>query len=97
MTVDVCGPPPEINHGFILEGDKPFTTAGHVVQYACADSWNLTGSPNVTCQNSGQWTTPPECVELTNSSGSFNSYLLVVKVVVFLTFKNGLKAFVWWC
>ena len=95
--VDVCGPTPGINHGFILEGDKLFTTVGHVVHYACYHSWILTGNANSTCQMSGEWTTPPECVKLTNSSGSFNSYLLAVKITVFLTFKNGLKAFVWWC
>ena len=96
MPVDVCGPPPEIKHGFILEGDKPFTTAGHVVHYACDDSWNLTGTgnPNTTCQKSGEWTTPPECVTLTNSSASFNSYFLALKVTVFLAFKHGLKTLV---
>ena len=92
MQVDVCGPPPDINHGFILEGDKPFTSAGHVVQYACNDSWVLTGSSNVTCHKSGEWTTPPECVTLTNSSASFNSYFLAVKITVFLTFKNSLNS-----
>ena len=63
MQVDVCGPPLEINHGFILEGIIPFTREGHVVQYACNDSWILTGNPNSTSQTSGDWTAIPECVE----------------------------------
>ena len=63
MEVDVCGPPLEINHGFILEGSIPFAREGHVVQYACNDSWILTGSPNSTCMASGEWTTPPACLE----------------------------------
>ena len=65
MQVDVCGPPLEINHGFIMEGSIPFTREGDVVQYACNDSWILTGNPNSTCQQGGEWTAIPECVEPT--------------------------------
>ena len=90
MQVDVCGPPLKINHGFILEGDKPFTTAGHMVHYACNDSWVLTGSSNSTCQKSGQWTTVPECSKPINmimiiclGVGGFIGLVLVVTLGVY--------------
>ena len=88
---DVCGPPPEINHGFILGKQIPFAKQGHVVHYACNDSWNLTGSPKSTCQKSGEWTTPPQCVKhLVNlvmiiclGVGGFIVLILIVSSVVY--------------
>ena len=90
MTVDVCGPPLEINHGFILEGSIPFAREGHVVRYACNDSLILTGSPNSTCQKSGEWTTVPECSKPINmimiiclGVGGFIGLVLVVTLSVY--------------
>ena len=61
MEVDVCSPPLQVNHGFILSEMIPYAREGDVVQYACNDSWTLTGSPNSTCQKGGEWTTVPQC------------------------------------
>ena len=87
MQVDVCGPPLKIKHGFILEGDKPFTTAGHVVQYACNDSWVLTGSSNSTCQKSGEWSAVPDCSKPLNMIMviclGIGGFIVLVLVVTF--------------
>ena len=90
MQVDVCGPPLKINHGFILEGDMPFAREGHVVQYACNDSWVLTGSSNSTCQKSGEWSAVPECAKPLNmimiiclGVGGFIVLVLVVTLGVY--------------
>ena len=90
---DICGPPPEINHGFILERNIPFAKEGHVVHYACNDSWILTGSPNSSCQKSGEWTLPPECVKpikplsvtliICLALGGFIALVLIVTLVVY--------------
>ena len=53
MQVDVCGPPLEINHGFILEGILPFAREGQMVHYACDKPFSLSGPSNSTCQKSG--------------------------------------------
>ena len=90
MKVDVCGPPPEINHGFILEGRFPFAREGHVVHYACNNSWVLTGSSNSTCQKSGEWSAVPECFKPINmimiiclGVGGFIVFVLVVTLGVY--------------
>ena len=62
MKDEVCGPPPKIEHGYIVGGSIPYGKEGQVVQYKCDIMWwRMTGSPNVTCQASGAWTTPPYC------------------------------------
>ena len=90
MQVDVCGPPLKINHGFILEGRFPFAREGHVVQYACNDSWVLTGGSNSTCQKSGEWSAVPECSKPINmimiiclGVGGFIVFVLVVTLGVY--------------
>ena len=89
MTVDVCGPPPEINHGFILEGNMPFARVGHAVHYACYESYSLSGPSNSTCRKSGDWTAVPECDEpismimlICVSIGGFTLLVLIVSVGV---------------
>ena len=58
---DLCGPPPEVTHGYVLEGSVPLAKAGEAVHYGCNDSMSQEGSPNSTCLATGQWSTPPEC------------------------------------
>ena len=89
MTIDVCGPPPELNHGFILEGDMPFASAGHVVHYACDESYSLSGPSNSTCRKSGEWTGVRECDKpistillICVSIGAFTFLVVIVSVGV---------------
>ena len=89
MQIDVCGPPLEINHGFILEGNMPFAREGHVVHYACDESYSLSGPTNSMCRKSGEWTAVPECNKpismillICVSIGGFTLLVLVVSVGV---------------
>ena len=88
MQLDVCGPPLEINRGFILEGSIPFAQEGQVVHYACNESYSLSGPSNSTCQKSGDWTTVPDCVKpistiliICLSIGGFVLLVLIVTIV----------------
>ena len=89
MQVDICGPPLEINHGFILGGSIPFAQKGQVVHYACNTSYTLSGPSNSTCQKSGEWTTVPECVKpistilvICISIGGFVLLVLIISIAV---------------
>ena len=88
MQVDVCGPPLEINHGFILEGILPFTREGQMVHYACDKPYSMSGPSNSICQKSGDWTLPPKCVKPLNliliislATGGFIALVLTVTAV----------------
>ena len=95
--LDICGPPPEINHGSILEGSLPYASKDDVIHYACNDSWVLTGSPNSTCQITGEWTTPPTCSKHVSlimiicvSIGGFTLLVLLVTVAGYCAARG------WW-
>ena len=60
---DICGPLPEINHGFIVEGNVPYAQVGDIIHHGCSDYTSLIGVPSSTCLPSGEWSKPPECTK----------------------------------
>ncbi|CAD5126149.1 DgyrCDS14317 [Dimorphilus gyrociliatus] len=55
------------------------TTINSTVTYQCDPEFSMQGSPNVTCQKNGNWTTPPFCkrVKCTKPPPVVNSTIIV--------------------
>ena len=87
---DVCGPPPEVKHGYIRGKSVPFAKLGQVVRYSCNNSRSLRGNPNATCLASGEWTKPPKCVShlsmvmiICIGVGGFTLLVLTITVITY--------------
>ncbi|XP_074164765.1 coagulation factor XIII B chain [Sminthopsis crassicaudata] len=57
-----CKPPPEIEHGIIVNELLPSYVTGSSVEYRCNIYYLLSGSPKLQCVQ-GNWSTPPICLE----------------------------------
>uniref|UniRef100_A0AAY4CGW4 Sushi domain-containing protein n=1 Tax=Denticeps clupeoides TaxID=299321 RepID=A0AAY4CGW4_9TELE len=58
---DICGPPPHVENGIVKVPYQRFYQEGYSVKYECRKSFQLRGTPEVTC-NGGAWSKPPACV-----------------------------------
>uniref|UniRef100_A0AAY4CIB8 Complement factor H n=1 Tax=Denticeps clupeoides TaxID=299321 RepID=A0AAY4CIB8_9TELE len=57
----ICGPPPHVENGIVKVPYQRFYQEGYSVKYECRKSFQLRGTPEVTC-NGGAWSKPPACV-----------------------------------
>ncbi|XP_043860155.1 coagulation factor XIII B chain isoform X2 [Dromiciops gliroides] len=57
-----CKPPPEIDHGTIVDELLPSYVTGSSVEYRCNIYYLLNGSQKSECVQ-GKWSTPPICLE----------------------------------
>lgn len=76
-----CGVPQSIANGEIYGGSGS-ARYGATVQYRCFPGFGLNGSSTSTCQENGQWTTPPECqCKRVTKFSKNNSFSLSVKLI----------------
>lgn len=66
-SVRVCGPPPEIANGSIVDGSVEQYQHGERKQYECYGTFKLVGSKEIECID-GQWSSPPSCIGNLHSS-----------------------------
>lgn len=59
-TVD-CGAPPQIEHGKVVSQSGSGFHA--LAFYACADNHFMQGQSAVSCEETGEWSVPPHCVD----------------------------------
>ncbi|XP_077784468.1 complement factor H isoform X2 [Podarcis muralis] len=59
-----CGEPPAVASADIVAGTAEVYLPDHEVHYQCHEGFEISGSPNVTCQNK-EWSQPPTCVDVT--------------------------------
>ncbi|NWT66601.1 CFAH factor, partial [Prunella himalayana] len=62
VSVEGCGPPPEIPSGSIVDGSVEQYQHGDTKQYECNGEFKLVGSKEIECID-GQWSSPPSCIE----------------------------------
>ncbi|XP_064283972.1 complement factor H isoform X1 [Passer domesticus] len=62
VSVEGCGPPPEIPSGSIVDGSVEQYQHGDRKQYECNGEFKLVGSKEIECID-GQWSSPPSCIE----------------------------------
>ncbi len=59
-------PPPKVANGRVIgfSGDNNSNTCseGSKVTYKCSTGYNMTGSENVTCESTGDWSDLPNCI-----------------------------------
>ncbi|NXP34715.1 CFAH factor, partial [Leiothrix lutea] len=77
VTVEGCGPPPEITNGSIVDGSVEQYQHGDRKQYECNSELKLVGSKEIECI-AGQWSAPPSCIEDKMPCGSPSSIPNVV-------------------
>ena len=58
-VVDHCSQPPDIANG--NHGTPTGFSSGEWVTYSCNSGYTLVGSSFSTCQENGEWSTPPTC------------------------------------
>ncbi|CAH1794302.1 unnamed protein product [Owenia fusiformis] len=54
-----CGAPPKVEHGYVYTSTG--VTYNLTATYRCFGVYFLVGSPSITCQANGTWTTAPAC------------------------------------
>ncbi|XP_053247438.1 complement factor H-like isoform X1 [Podarcis raffonei] len=59
-----CGEPPAVASAEIVAGTAEVYLPDHELHYQCHEGFEISGSPNVTCQNK-EWSEPPTCVDVT--------------------------------
>ncbi|XP_060088354.1 coagulation factor XIII B chain-like [Heteronotia binoei] len=58
----ICGHPPVIQNGAVLNPVQAQYPPGTTLQYRCQNLYIMNGSPVVRCEN-GLWTKPPTCID----------------------------------
>ncbi|XP_067930935.1 sushi, von Willebrand factor type A, EGF and pentraxin domain-containing protein 1-like [Watersipora subatra] len=72
-----CGPPPVVlNSVRNVSGHELNDTA----DYVCHDGYMMEGDNSVSCQNTGYWTVPPECIEVKSDGQPTQPINLVVLI-----------------
>ena len=57
-----CGEPPAVRNADWVP--KGIASPGTVVIYECNPGTKLSGSDSIVCQSTGEWSTPPDCIEV---------------------------------
>ncbi|XP_053246941.1 complement factor H-related protein 5 [Podarcis raffonei] len=60
----ICGEPPAVASADIVAGTAEIYLPDDEVHYQCHEGFEISGSPNITCQNK-EWSQPPTCVDVT--------------------------------
>ncbi len=87
-----CGTPPEIRKGQ-HDFNSHYSEVNSTSTYSCTDDFSLEGNATILCQNSGEWSKPPQCIAITSNkvilmiSSICSSICMLIIISIILGYK----------
>ncbi len=86
-----CKTPSQIEHGSLNHKGPSIVPVHSTATYKCNENYQLKGNSTIACEYSGEWSTPPICIPISNNRqivilgttfGTFAGLMLIVTLVI---------------